>query len=739
MEDDDYAFDPAHFLAFARSQGYYANASGVMEQDEAVYELGDTFMSSDKLDSLVPIIDASDHEGAVGAVIDILRDDCDAVPREEETMLTVDEEFELSDKVDDRFEEVESLIGNRDDFSVAGATGGGYLPVLAECVAHHLKYRGKREYNQPMPTATVCEVFPISSDLEQYVFKTVADGSVVTTRVLTGLGDHGALPTIAAIEAESFSDAVARTVVYGVFLAVAYGDAQWREVSRVELSSAESCRHGADAIWTVSERAVDGVQRDMVCGEKHLPLSQVRALHKDGKCVKQSVLVGYRSTPRYVEVPVCQSVFADMPVTRVSTTMMHPELNSEMLQYSASGVQVLGKGRLVGTVLNGVGEITLHVRSVWKATRVLQTLAQRLGRRCSVFKRAGCAVLTTGELTITMVPSSQAVSEGGYVLAPISKACEDERLWGMGPWKTLIEVSSMLCRNGRLYRKPRTRRIVRCGIAKDANSYELLVLHTDGGRAVKLRAPSLGCEDDWWRVALTTMTQRGYTVVWYGEIGRSDAARHGATLTHSYVGNSVSEMLTAIQASSRGFSLGISRRYKPTFAYIVLPPGTGKSHLIKSGLGAKEADDLHQPCDAERLKLLRRAARVSGNWALHNREWCLSMLGSVKDGDVVLVPDDDIGELMGGIRLGAYCVQRRVWVSNLKQRGEGAQPYQECYDRCAKIGNEYRDNTALGLAVRSDCEEWTRRYAASKRKRQVGGEASTQHFINADYRDYTAM
>lgn len=739
MEEDDCAFDPAHFLAFARSQGYYVNTSGVMEEDKAVYELGDTFMSADELEVLVPTTDAAEHIDAVEAVIDILCDDHDAVSREEEVVLTVDEAFEQSVKVDDLLEEVEGLVGNRDDFFAAGETSGGYLPVLAECVAHHIKYGGRREYNYPVPTATVCEVSPINGDIEQYEFKTVVNGSIITTRVIVGVRQRGVVPTIAAIDAESLNDAVARTVVYGVFLAVAYGHAQWREVSRVEQSSVESCNYGVGALWTVSERAVDGVQRDMVCDERRLPLSQVRALHKDGECVTQSVLVGYRSKPRYIEVPVCQSVFANLSVTRVATTMLHPELSSEILQYGESGVCVLGKGRLVSTILNGTGEETVRVRSVWKAARVLQALTQRLGRRCSVFKRSGCVILTTGAKTVTILPAIRAVTEGGYILPPTSKMCADERLWGMSPWTTLIEASVMLCRNGRMLHRPRARKVVRCGVARDASSYEVLMSYTDGGRAVKLRAPSLDCEKDWWRIAVTTMTQRGYTVVWYGELGRNEAVRHGATLTHGRVGEGIGSMLGAIQTSSRNLSLGLARRHRPTFAYVVLPPGTGKSYLVKSGLKAKEADDLHQPFDAERLAVLRKEARLGGDWTRHNREWCLSMIANVKDGDVILVPDDDIGSLMGGIRLGAHCVRRRTWVSNLKQRGEGTQPYQECYDRCFKIGAEHEDNAALAQAVRSNCKEWSHRYAAWEQVRRSSDATHGQSWVDAEYCNHVAM
>jgi hypothetical protein len=148
-------------------------------------------------------------------------------------------------------------------------------------------------------------------------------------------------------------------------------------------------------------------------------------------------------------------------------------------------------------------------------------------------------------------------------------------------------------------------------------------------------------------------------------------------------------------------------------AYIVLPPGHGKSfwHLYVPGL--LEADSVF-PCRATQiLSDLRTQAKKSGEWDQYDEEWSNQLKTRIEKGEeraVVMVPSWKVGEKAGWTDLGTLLLTKEVWAKNFDLRKDTHEKHEECwqegYERGAQV---YESLWELGEEIKKRADQWLRR------------------------------
>jgi len=112
-------------------------------------------------------------------------------------------------------------------------------------------------------------------------------------------------------------------------------------------------------------------------------------------------------------------------------------------------------------------------------------------------------------------------------------------------------------------------------------------------------------------------------------------------------------------------------------AYIVMPPGHGKSHYHDKIPGLVEADTLYNYRGDEELSVLRTNARITGNWEKYDRQWAARILPHLTGNFwIVMVPSDTVGEMLGGTLLTKIQLDDHQWSENLKHRGKSVRDYE---------------------------------------------------------------
>jgi len=111
-------------------------------------------------------------------------------------------------------------------------------------------------------------------------------------------------------------------------------------------------------------------------------------------------------------------------------------------------------------------------------------------------------------------------------------------------------------------------------------------------------------------------------------------------------------------------------------AYIVMPPGHGKSYNHLSVPGLIEADTVYNCKGDSELQLLRKTAKSSAEWDEYDTQWAQRLLNAIPGGRwVVMVPSQDVGEKLGAVCLGNARLCREVWAENLESRGKIPEDY----------------------------------------------------------------
>jgi len=149
-----------------------------------------------------------------------------------------------------------------------------------------------------------------------------------------------------------------------------------------------------------------------------------------------------------------------------------------------------------------------------------------------------------------------------------------------------------------------------------------------------------------------------------------------------------------------------SSEMENNIAYLVLPPGHGKSWRHNSTLGLIEADSIFDCRGDKELKLLRSAARKSNNWGKYDKEWSIRILARLTPHKwIVMVPACAIGELLSPVCLGVFQLDPVEWDENLTHRGKTHVHYE--YTRETQVEpTQVKDNKELDEIIKDVCSAW---------------------------------
>jgi len=143
-------------------------------------------------------------------------------------------------------------------------------------------------------------------------------------------------------------------------------------------------------------------------------------------------------------------------------------------------------------------------------------------------------------------------------------------------------------------------------------------------------------------------------------------------------------------------------------AYIVLPPGHGKSyhHLWIPYL--YEADSILNCRATSYLAELRELAKYTGDWGPYDNEWTDQIRKHLPEAPyIIMVPDDSVGQ-----KIAKECIFRGVlahdaWSKNLEHRKGSVREYCHWWEAVRKAGAVvYEGNDELNSAMRSRIYEW---------------------------------
>lgn len=143
-------------------------------------------------------------------------------------------------------------------------------------------------------------------------------------------------------------------------------------------------------------------------------------------------------------------------------------------------------------------------------------------------------------------------------------------------------------------------------------------------------------------------------------------------------------------------------------AFIVMPPGHGKSYLHTSIPGLVGIDDIVQCRSTPELSRLRSEAKASGDWSHYDALYAKVFLTRLTAGRwVVMVPAKELGLALGGKHILSAILDDSEWGRNLEHRSatmDKYKPYRDTIskDECLLFFN----NATLAKVVHIAAKDW---------------------------------
>jgi len=141
-------------------------------------------------------------------------------------------------------------------------------------------------------------------------------------------------------------------------------------------------------------------------------------------------------------------------------------------------------------------------------------------------------------------------------------------------------------------------------------------------------------------------------------------------------------------------------------AFVVVPPGHGKSFLHGGFPGLVEADSVINNKGNSELTSLRIEARRSGMWDTYDKHWSACIQSRLTRAPwVVMVPAYAVGAAAGWTYLGGAALDKLVWEQNLRGRKGSVAKYQGTWDDAVKHSarfcsdNDQVNSHIVGLAI----------------------------------------
>lgn len=155
---------------------------------------------------------------------------------------------------------------------------------------------------------------------------------------------------------------------------------------------------------------------------------------------------------------------------------------------------------------------------------------------------------------------------------------------------------------------------------------------------------------------------------------------------------------------------------KANIAYVVMPPGHGKSYLHRGVKGFLEADTIVYCKGTEKLRTLRQEAKAVGEWDVYDAEWVRELCEALQEERrrvVVAVPSDEVGVRAGWTRLGGIVLEKSQWALNFAERKDSHHKHEQCWEEAHLKGAILaRSNLEVERWVRAVVTEWGERREA---------------------------
>jgi len=146
----------------------------------------------------------------------------------------------------------------------------------------------------------------------------------------------------------------------------------------------------------------------------------------------------------------------------------------------------------------------------------------------------------------------------------------------------------------------------------------------------------------------------------------------------------------------------------------VLPPGHFAPYLNFDARFKVEADQLVDPKATNELRRLRVMAKGDGNWDTYDLVWATELERKLPIGATVLiVPADQIGQIMGGERIFAGQLKEEVWIGETTDQHKEIAKHRSCWqENKDNRATEFDTNEELITALKDAIDHWAVRVSA---------------------------
>lgn len=147
-------------------------------------------------------------------------------------------------------------------------------------------------------------------------------------------------------------------------------------------------------------------------------------------------------------------------------------------------------------------------------------------------------------------------------------------------------------------------------------------------------------------------------------------------------------------------------------AFVVMPPGHGKSFYHNPSLGIIEADTL-VPCRSTiGLLTLRTEAKRTDNWVSYDMLWTTLLTEALKDYTnpiILLVPSAKVGHHGGWVDLGGLLLSEPCWERNFQHRPDSHVKWIPCWEtERGRGGQVCASNSELSTRLTAKLDFWKR-------------------------------
>jgi len=141
-------------------------------------------------------------------------------------------------------------------------------------------------------------------------------------------------------------------------------------------------------------------------------------------------------------------------------------------------------------------------------------------------------------------------------------------------------------------------------------------------------------------------------------------------------------------------------------AYVVMPPGHGKSYMHTRIPRLVEADSIFDCRGDETLEKLRKEARATGNWSRYDSEWANRIAVRLTEHRwILMVPANSVGQIVGEKCLGQFQLTNDAWDANVACRGKSNLDYEYARLRSPQV-QYFQSNNDLSETVIAVSIQW---------------------------------